>query len=49
MYNVRYFHTVPWMKPKLEMSSISMEETHIYFWKSLESLTEDMTYLVFKK
>lgn len=41
MYNVTYFHVIPWMKPKIEMSSIVTEETHIYSWESLESLLED--------
>ena len=37
------------MKPKIETSSIAIEETHIYFWKSTESLIEDTMYPVFKK
>lgn len=49
MYNVRYFHMIPWMKPKIEVSSLVIEATGICSWKSLESLIEDTIYLVFKK
>lgn len=44
-----YFHMITWMKLKIEMSGIVIEETCIYSWKSLESLTEDMIHLVLKK
>lgn len=44
-----YFHIIPWMKPKVEMSSIVIEETRVYSWKSLKSLIEDTIYPVFKK
>lgn len=40
---------IPWMKPKIEVSSLVIEATGICSWKSLESLIEDTIYLVFKK
>lgn len=40
---------IPRIKPKIEISSTVVQETHIYSWNNLESLIEDMTHLLFKE
>lgn len=44
-----YFYLIPWVKHKIQMNIIVVEETFVCYWKSLAPLTEEMINSEFKK